>query len=164
MPYADLLKEELWSEVEHLFTREFCSMMGMSADAPLMVTINVGSSAIPTVIKLRNLIDERKKERPKVELWSTAEELPVEIPLARQYRFHSIFACPVSKEQTTDTNPPMMLPCGHILCRESLIRLSKSKGAAQQQQQPGQLNPQAKVKCPYCPNESLGGQSVKVSF
>ncbi len=31
--------------------------------------------------------------------------------------FYSIFACPVSKEQSSEENPPMMLPCGHVLCK-----------------------------------------------
>ena len=37
----------------------------------------------------------------------------------QEFVFHSIFACPVSKDQSTDTNPPMLLPCGHVLCQVS---------------------------------------------
>ena len=70
----------------------------------------------------------------------------------------------MSKEQTSETNPPMMLPCGHILCRETVIRISKSKTTGGSQVPAGQLNPAAKVKCPYCPNESTAGQACKVSF
>jgi hypothetical protein len=46
--------------------------------------------------------------------------------------------CPVSKEQTTDANPPMMMPCGHVIAHESLEKLSKG----------------GRFKCPYCPSES----------
>ncbi|PWN47303.1 hypothetical protein IE53DRAFT_321453, partial [Violaceomyces palustris] len=73
----------------------------------------------------------------------------IEIPLPPQLRFHSIFACPVSKEQGTEQNPPMMLNCGHVLCQETLIRLGKSSG---------------RVKCPYCPTESSISQAIRVFF
>lgn len=70
----------------------------------------------------------------------------IEIPLPPAYHFHSIFVCPVSKEQATDTNPPMMMPCGHVLAKDSLDRISKG----------------ARFKCPYCPNESNPSQARKV--
>ena len=37
--------------------------------------------------------------------------------VVQEFVFHSIFACPVSKDQSTRDNPPMLLPCGHVLCR-----------------------------------------------
>lgn len=72
--------------------------------------------------------------------------LQVEIPLPPSYLFHSIFVCPVSKEQATDENPPMMMPCGHVIAEESLHRLSKSN----------------RFKCPYCPNESHPKDARKI--
>ena len=29
----------------------------------------------------------------------------------------SLYSCPVSREQSTATNPPLLLPCGHVLCK-----------------------------------------------
>ena len=58
--------------------------------------------------------------------WQSRGELPVEIPLLDKQRFHSVFTCPVSKEQSTDENPPMMLLCGHVICKEPLNRLGKA--------------------------------------
>ncbi|CAG8813029.1 15436_t:CDS:2, partial [Gigaspora margarita] len=72
--------------------------------------------------------------------------LTVEVPLTDDMRFHSIFACPVSKEQSSEDNPPMMMPCGHVICKESLNKLSKGNG---------------RFKCPYCPSESTSNQAVK---
>ena len=60
--------------------------------------------------------------------WSQADELPIEVPLAPENRFHSVFACPVSKDQATDANPPMMLNCGHVVAKESLAKLGKANG------------------------------------
>lgn len=47
-------------------------------------------------------------------------------PVPAENRYHSIFACPVSKEQATELNPPVMLTCGHVLARESVTRLAKN--------------------------------------
>jgi hypothetical protein len=52
----------------------------------------------------------------------------IEIPLNAENRYHSIFACPVSKEQATAQNPPMMLTCGHVVAKDSLAKLAKPQG------------------------------------
>lgn len=72
-----------------------------------------------------------------------------EIPLPPHLRFHSTFACPVSKEQGSEANPPMMMACGHVVCRESLACMGKGSG---------------RVKCPYCPTESTAQQAIRVHF
>lgn len=62
-------------------------------------------------------------------LFAFAKEIPqIEIPLPPENRYHSIFACPVSKEQSTEQNPPMMMGCGHVITRDSLQKLSKPGG------------------------------------
>ena len=43
----------------------------------MMIAVNVGSTAIPAVLKVKSVMDERRKERPKVEMWTMADELPV---------------------------------------------------------------------------------------
>ncbi|KAF7864063.1 hypothetical protein EAF04_007028 [Stromatinia cepivora] len=121
-----------WSDVCNSFTREFCSLLGLSAESPLYLAATAGAIALPTLIKLASIVKEKRTE------WTTATELPVEIALPRSMMFHPIFVCPVSKEQTSETNPPMMMPCGHVVAKESLHRLSKG----------------GRFKCPYCPNES----------
>lgn len=60
---------------------------------------------------------------------NSSVELQIEIPLSAENRYHSIFACPVSKEQSTDQNPPMMMGCGHVITKESLLKLSKGTNA-----------------------------------
>ncbi|KAK7520477.1 CTLH/CRA C-terminal to lish motif domain-containing protein [Phyllosticta citriasiana] len=124
--------ENAFEEVASSFTREFCSLLGLSADSPLYIAATAGAIALPTLLKLQTIMKEKRTE------WTTQNELPVEIPLPPSYQFHSIFVCPVSKEQGTDQNPPMMMPCGHVIAKESLDRISKG----------------ARFKCPYCPGES----------
>ncbi|CAI5536023.1 unnamed protein product [Closterium sp. Naga37s-1] len=73
--------------------------------------------------------------------WQGMEQLPVEIELPRAFHFHSIFACPVSREPASHPdNPPVLLPCGHVVCRASVLKLAK-----------GATRP---FKCPYCPLET----------
>ncbi|KAL1971845.1 hypothetical protein VTN31DRAFT_1933 [Thermomyces dupontii] len=129
-----------WSDVAHSFTREFCSLLGLSADSPLYIAATAGAIALPTLMKVQTIMKAKRTE------WTSQNELPVEIPLPPSYLFHSIFVCPVSKEQTTDQNPPMMMPCGHVIANDSLQRLSKG----------------GKFKCPYCPSESHARDARKV--
>ncbi|GJP50198.1 hypothetical protein CLOM_g9343 [Closterium sp. NIES-68] len=73
--------------------------------------------------------------------WQGVQQLPVEIELPRAFHFHSIFACPVSREPAAyPDNPPVLLPCGHVVCRVSVLKLAK-----------GATRP---FKCPYCPLET----------
>lgn len=140
-PYRAIFNNpSAWTDVANSFTREFCSLLGLSADSPLYIATTAGAIALPTLLKLQTIMKAKRTE------WTTQNELPVEIPLPPSYLFHSIFVCPVSKEQTTDQNPPMMMPCGHVIAQESLTRLSKG----------------SRFKCPYCPNESHAREARKV--
>lgn len=140
-PYARLFaSESAWDDVATSFTREFCSLLGLSADSPLYIATTAGAIALPVLAKVKTIMKAKRTE------WTTQEELPVEIPLPPAFHFHSIFVCPVSKEQATDRNPPMMMPCGHVICKESLMNVSRS----------------ARFKCPYCPMESHPKEAKQV--
>ncbi|KAJ3357321.1 hypothetical protein GGF32_001115 [Allomyces javanicus] len=131
-----------WFNLERQFARDFCSLLGLSPDAPLYTAITVGTTALPIIMKMSTIMKEKRNE------WTASNELPVEVPLAPRHQFHSVFACPVSREQGTDLNPPMMLPCGHTICNESLKRISK--------------NGSIRFKCPYCPQDTTMAQALRV--
>jgi hypothetical protein len=140
-PYHRLFNTaSAWAEISQSFTREFCSLLGLSPSSPLYIACTAGAIALPTLLKLASIVKEKRTE------WTTQNELPVEIALPRSMIFHAIFVCPVSKEQTTQDNPPMMMPCGHVVAKESLQRLSKG----------------GRFKCPYCPNESMARDAIQV--
>lgn len=133
-PYRSIFDTALaFGEVAASFTREFCSLLGLSAESPLYVAATAGAIALPQLMKFLDIVKGKGTE------WTTDQELAFETPLPKSMIYHSIFVCPVSKEQTTDENPPMMLPCGHVLARESLTKLTKG----------------ARFKCPYCPSEGF---------
>ena len=50
--------------------------------------------------------------------------LQIEIDLDPENRYHSIFACPILRQQSTEENPPMKLLCGHVISRDALNKLS----------------------------------------
>lgn len=43
--------------------------------------------------------------------------LALELDLGPAFHFHSKFSCAVSREQTSCNNPPVLLSCGHTICR-----------------------------------------------
>lgn len=144
--YADLFAEERWTDIRQEFQRDFCSLLKMSTESPLYTSVYVGTTALPVIMKLYTIMSSKRAE------WSAQDELPVEIPLDEDLRYHSVFACPVSKEQATDENPPMMMICGHVICKESLQQLSKN------------IRSSTRFKCPYCPSESSVEQAIQVYF
>ncbi|KAK5171116.1 uncharacterized protein LTR77_004260 [Saxophila tyrrhenica] len=133
-PYKTLFfNQHPWEDVATSFTREFCSMLGLSSTSPLYTAVTAGGIALPILEKVERVMAASRGQ------WTSVNELPVETPLPPEMLFHSIFVCPVSKEQATDDNPPMMLPCGHVIAEQSLHMHSRGKN---------------RMKCPYCPNES----------
>lgn len=122
------------------FTSEFCALLSLSSASPLLTAVTAGCIALPTLQKFDQI---QSKHRTS---WTTTVELPVEVTLPPAYSFHSVFVCPVSKEQATDANPPMMMPCGHVVAEESLVNISKG----------------TKFKCPYCPGESQPGDATRL--
>lgn len=134
-PYADLLAEDLWGNLARDFVRQCCVLLGQAQDSPLLVTVAAGAAALPTLLKLATVISDQ----PVADLAGAAEQLPVEIPLGQEFIFHSVFACPVSRDQSTRDNPPMLLPCGHCICKASIYKIAKAANRS--------------FKCPYCPAE-----------
>ncbi|KAK0210699.1 CTLH/CRA C-terminal to lish motif domain-containing protein [Desarmillaria ectypa] len=117
-PYADLASPSLHWDLEPLFAKEYCASLGMSKQVPLKVVTEIGGGgALAKIEKGKRVMRERKSE------WSQADELPIEIPVPSENRYHSIFTCPVSKEQSTESNPPVMMACGHVIAGDSLQKL-----------------------------------------
>ncbi|KAH7156381.1 CTLH/CRA C-terminal to lish motif domain-containing protein [Dactylonectria macrodidyma] len=142
-PYRHIFEiDSAFEDVAMSFTREFCSLLGLSAESPLYMAVTAGSIALPRLIKYTTYMREKKTE------WTTENELAFETPLPESMIYHPIFVCPVSKEQTTQDNPAMMLSCGHVICRESLQNIAKA----------------ARYKCPYCPTEGHLKDAIKIKF
>ena len=141
-PYsAFFTSQDSYTSVSETFTREFCGLLGLASTSPLYTAVTAGGISLPILEKVERVMAASRGQ------WTSVNELPVETPLPAEMQFHSIFVCPVSKEQGTDENPPMMLPCGHVIAKESLEMHARGK---------------PRMKCPYCPNESQPREARRV--
>ncbi|CAM8986621.1 unnamed protein product [Rhodiola kirilowii] len=131
-PYAGLLSPTHWDTLSDELTRQFCNILGQSYESPLSVTVVAGVQALPQLLKLVNVVVEKKQDD-----WQSIKQLPVPLDMDKEFQFHSIFVCPVSKDQANEDNPPMLMSCGHVLCRQSIAKMSKNNTKS--------------FKCPYCP-------------
>lgn len=143
-PYKDLLSPSHWDVVALQFSRECCNLLGQAYESPLYVTLSAGSQALSSLLKLATVMSSKKQE------WAALKQMPVEIELDKAYQFHSVFACPVSREQSTVDNPPMLMRCGHVLCKQSIQKLTKSNSRT--------------FKCPYCPLETTVTSCRQIYF
>ncbi|KAH9510837.1 E3 ubiquitin-protein transferase rmnd5a [Dermatophagoides farinae] len=143
-PYQYLLDPNNWVEICHMFTKEACSLLEVSVDSPLSVTFNAGCIALPALINIKQAIQQRNVN----DVWSSRDELPIEIDVTRKCHYHSIFACPILRQQSCDSNPPMRLQCGHVISRDALNKLSNG----------------SKLKCPYCPAEQNPADARLIYF
>ena len=71
-PYRRIFhNDDAWEDLANVFTREFCSLLGLSADSPLYIAATAGAIALPTLLKLQTIMKEKRTE------WTTQHELPV---------------------------------------------------------------------------------------
>ena len=143
-PYSELVSPIHWEMTTGELTRQFCTLLGQSYDSPLSVAVAAGVEGLPTLLKLANVMAAKKQE------WQAMKQLPVPVELGKEFQFHSIFVCPVSRDQGSEENPPMLLPCLHVLCKQSIIKLSKSSTRT--------------FKCPYCPQEATVALCKQLTF
>nr|GMD02717.1 protein RMD5 homolog [Ipomoea batatas] len=143
-PYSELISPTQWEKLAVELNHEFCALLGQSRKSPLSVAIAAGVDGLPTLLKLAHVMAAKKQE------WQSMKQLPVPVELGKEFQFHSVFVCPVSRDQGNEENPPMLLPCGHVLCKQSIHKLSKNSTRA--------------FKCPYCPFDATVSQCKQLYF
>ncbi|KKA27761.1 hypothetical protein TD95_001264 [Thielaviopsis punctulata] len=142
-PYAHLFDvKAAFEDVTLTFTREFCSLLGLSPESPLYMAVSAGAMSLPQVLKFSRIQTQKVG-------WTTMSEMPFETPLPPSMIFHPIFVCPVLKEQTTIKNPPILLPCGHVISEAAFSRISLRQDT---------------FKCPYCPAHCYVPEACLVRF
>jgi len=143
-PYSDLLSDDLWEDACKTFAYDACKIMGLSVQSPLLSSFTAGCQALPTLLAIKSRIDQRQTSG----VLTNADELPIDIDLDSSQHYHSVFACPILRIQTTEKNPPVRLVCGHVISKDALTKLVSG----------------GKVKCPYCPVEQPHRDAQQVYF
>ncbi|KAL6603880.1 hypothetical protein ACP70R_044241 [Stipagrostis hirtigluma subsp. patula] len=143
-PYSDLMSSAHWEKLAEELTHQFCSLLGQSSESPLSIAISAGFQGLPTLLKLTTVMATKKQE------WQAMKQLPVPIDIGPEFQYHSVFVCPVLREQSSDENPPMRMPCGHVVSKQSIMKLSKSSSRP--------------FKCPYCPSEAVASHCKQLHF
>ncbi|KAM9730088.1 E3 ubiquitin-protein transferase RMND5B isoform 2-T2 [Dama dama] len=143
-PYCHLLDNSHWAEICETFTRDACSLLGLSVESPLSVSFASGCVALPVLMNIKAVMEQRQCSG----VWSHKDELPIEIELGMKCWYHSVFACPILRQQTSDSNPPIKLICGHVISRDALNKLING----------------GKLKCPYCPMEQNPADGKRIIF
>lgn len=145
-PYDSVIESMTYNKLASLFTEEFCSLLGLSPESPLYLSITAGMHSVPIFTKMQTMMKSQVTGG-----WTSEDILPVDVPLPRQFNFHPIHVCPVSKEETHESNPPMLLPCNHVVGKDSLISLSEG-------------DYEHPFKCPYCPVMVTFNSSQRIYF
>ncbi|XP_070509226.1 E3 ubiquitin-protein ligase RMND5A isoform X2 [Chironomus tepperi] len=141
-PYNYLLRDEMWVEAADVFLKDSCELLGINKESPLSTIVSAGCIALPALLNLKQVMSREVQG-----IWNGREELPIEIDVDR---YHSIFACPILRQQSTEDNPPMRLKCGHVISKDALNKLSSAS--------------MSMLKCPYCPMEQSVNDAKQIYF
>ncbi|KAL4715825.1 hypothetical protein ACJJTC_006404 [Scirpophaga incertulas] len=146
--YRHLLEPAaLGAEAAELFTREACALLRLAPLSPLAGAVLAGARVLPALHDIR-----AKMTHPHVIAAWADDELPLEVDLGEDGGgYHSVFACPILRQQASDQNPPMRLLCGHVISRDALNKLATGAKSV-------------KLKCPYCPTEQAPSEARQIYF
>ncbi|CAH8353666.1 unnamed protein product [Eruca vesicaria subsp. sativa] len=134
-PHAEEMFSMSWHKTSKELTKQYYNLYDQPSSSQLAVALSAGIQSLPKILKLIRVMGLKKEE------WEEMKQLPVDMELGDEFQFHSVFVCPVSREQSDEENPPMMMPCRHVLCKESILRLCKCCSTRM-------------FKCPYCPAQT----------
>lgn len=151
-PYvADLNEVKDCVHIRSRFVEAFCRVNHLPSDSALSVTVDAGVVAVPKLLRyydiMKNAPGVASERSPSN--WTAMEQLPVDVKQGDEVGFHSVFTCPVSREQSDSGNPPVLLKCGHVIARQSMLQIANSAG---------------RFKCPTCPCQQNISDSLAIRF
>lgn len=165
--YRALVGSTVLMRAEEQLTHVFCRSRGLSIEPHLLTLIRASSHALPNLAKasiLTNSMGLSQSSNGPIATPGASPSAPIsfEIPLPKEFAFHSLFCCPVSKELSTSSNPPQLLPCGHVLSKDIVVDLAR--GRASYRPSSNHSEPIHPFKCPYCPEKVHSSQVKTLIF
>mmetsp|Transcript_17297 Transcript_17297/g.15203 ORF Transcript_17297/g.15203 Transcript_17297/m.15203 type:complete len:148 (-) Transcript_17297:246-689(-) len=133
--YLELYDEKRCEDVAAEVAYEAFRLHKTTPESAISLIHAAGVLALPKLLKFFSLASHGIK---KFE-WKKNTEIPIPTDLGKNFQFHSIFVCPVTKEESSHDNPPTMLKCGHVISKQATKKLLTGN--------------RTKFKCPYCPVE-----------
>lgn len=175
--YKALLGSTVLMKTEEQLAKAFCRSRGLPTEAHLLTLVRASAFALPCLAKADALTNSLSASQSlsqsntplngsSTNLATSSSsaspgKLSFEIPLPKDFSFHSLFCCPVSKELSTPLNPPQLLPCGHVLSKEIITELAKGRSSYRGSASTDAIHP---FKCPYCPEKVFASQVKTISF
>ncbi|XP_049847808.1 uncharacterized protein LOC126304678 [Schistocerca gregaria] len=147
-PYSHFLEDDQ-KEMQSLFLKSYFRSVSLPAKSQLHICIQAGLHVLPKLLKAEMLNLSGS--------WQNLQKLNFELSLPKEFTFHSIFCCPISKGISSVSNPPNLLPCGHVLSRESVIGLKTARQRSVNEHVP-------KLRCPYCPERAKLSDIREITF
>ncbi|KAK1443469.1 hypothetical protein BgAZ_203450 [Babesia gibsoni] len=108
-------------------------------ESPISVLVCAGYIIHPRLAEILGIQNTNEDVSHKLDSWlRSSKQLPIESDLGPSFCFHSYLTCPISKDQTSSKNLPVMLPCGHVICSSCVDSFKSDRRKYQ-------------FKCPLCP-------------
>lgn len=160
--YVSIMGSSVLMKAEDLLSQLYCRANGLPIEAYLLTLVRASSFALPYLSKANTLASSMSKSSASTGTAAAHQQLNVEIVLPKEFVFHSTFCCPVSKELSSSSNPPQLLPCGHVLSKDIITDMSRGNISYRSRLPPSDLpHP---FKCPYCPEKVQMSQVKTLSF
>lgn len=120
-PYAALLSEDRWQDLEALFKSELFRLHSLPPSSLLEIHLQAGLSALKTPQSLADGCGPRDPLH-----LPNYRELAEKLPYAKHV--HSKLICALTGRVMTEHNPPMALPNGHVYSQEGLEAMAAAAG------------------------------------
>ncbi|ODM93019.1 Protein RMD5 A [Orchesella cincta] len=150
-PYTHWFNEKCWDDIRDQFAREASALLAVPIESPLETCCSAGCVALPILLEVSRAMAQARQgqsQAPQGNTWNGRNELPVEIKLDKDFHFHSIFSCPILRQQTSEANPPMRLNCGHVISKDAIQKLMRGQ----------------RFKCPYCTGAQNLQEAKQINF
>ncbi|KRX00459.1 hypothetical protein PPERSA_03192 [Pseudocohnilembus persalinus] len=144
-PYANIFKEDNWNDLANLFEESACKINELLIQSALEIITKAGTLTLPQFLNLQKYFEVKEELNKNT-------EITIDFNYGNEFQFHSVFVCPVSREQIPPNQSPYRLSCGHIISKTSLDRIAQATTS------------RSKFKCPTCQTQIKKADIKEICF